>query len=186
MTTTSNAATALTGTYLLVPGHTRLGFVARHAMGPKVRGAFESFAGRAYLDFARPERSRAEVTIDVASVNTHNARRDKDLRAKYFDATSHPQIAFRSTSVHRLEHDRLRLTGELTIRGHTRPFTIDFSYAGSAKDPSGNTLARFEGRAALNRTDWGVTWIAALDSMLVSNKITLELEVAAVQTDTDQ
>jgi polyisoprenoid-binding protein YceI len=186
MTTTE--PTSLTGTYLLDPAHTRLGFVARQAVVTKVRGAFETFDGQVYLDFADPERSSAEVTVDVASVNTHNTRRDRHLRKAFFDAANHPQITFRSTAVHRLEHDRFRLTGELTIKGHTRPVTIDFTHTGAAKDPYGDTRAGFEGQATLNRKDWGVTWNVALETggVIVSDKITLELEVAAVMTDAYQ
>jgi polyisoprenoid-binding protein YceI len=183
MTTTT--PTALTGTYLIDPTHTQLGFVTRHTMGPKVRGAFETFDGRAYLDFAEPERSTAEVTVELSSVNTHNGRREKHLRTKYFDAANHPQMVFRATAVHRLQHDRLRLTGDLTIRGRTRPLTIDVTYTGAETEPDGNTRARFEGRATISRTNWGVSWIAPLDRVLVSDKITLELEVAAVKVDAD-
>jgi polyisoprenoid-binding protein YceI len=186
MTTTGTSRTALTGNYVLDPAHTRLRFVTRHTMGPKVRGVFETFHGRAYLDFANPYRSSAEVTVDLASVNTHNSRRDKHLRAKYFDAANHPRMVFRSTAVHRLEHDRLRLTGDLTIRGNTRPITIDFTYTGTARETDGNTRARFEGRATISRTNWGVNWIIALDRVLVADKVTLELEAAAVKTDADQ
>lgn len=180
---TTTRLPSLTGTYLLDPAHTRLGFVARHAMATKVRGAFETFDGRAYLDFADPERSSAEVTIDVASVNTHNTQRDQHLRSSdFFDAANHPQITFRCIAIHRLEHDQFRLTGELTIKGHTRLVTIDFSYTCAAKDSYGNTRAGFEGQATLNRKDWGVTW----GGVLISDKITLELEVAAVKTDAYQ
>jgi polyisoprenoid-binding protein YceI len=180
--------TSLTGTYLLDPAHTRLGFVARLAMVTKVRGAFDTFDGQVYLDFADPERSSAEVTVDVASVNTHNAQRDEHLRRSFFDAANHPQMTFRSTAVHRLEHDRFRLTGKLTIKGHTRPVTIDLAFTGVAEDPCGNTRTGFEGQATLNRKDWGVTWNVerALGVVFVSDEITLEFDVAAVKTDAYQ
>ena len=177
---TTPKPTSLTGTYLLDPERTRLGFAARPAMATKVRGAFETFDGRAYLDFTDPERSSAEVTVDAASLNTHNTRRDKHLRTSdFFDAANHPQITFRSTEVHRLEHDQFRITGELTIKGHTRPVTIDFTCTGASRDPYGNTQAGFQGQATLNRQDWGLSW----GGLLVSDKIALELEVAAVKTD---
>jgi polyisoprenoid-binding protein YceI len=183
MTTTTPPA--LTGTYLLDATQTRLGFVARHTMGPKVRGAFETFDGRAYLDFAEPERSTVEVTVELSSVNTHNGTREKHLRTKYFDAANHPRMVFRSTAIHRLQDDRLRLTGDLTIRGHTRPLTVDVTYTGAGRESDGNARARFEGRATMSRTNWGVNWIAPLDRVLVSDKITLELEIAALKVDAD-
>lgn len=186
MTTTK--PTSLTGTYVLDPTHTRLGFVARQAIVTKVRGTFETFDGQVHLDFAGPERSSAEVTVDVASLNTHLRRRDEHLRKAFFDAANHPRITFRSTAVRRLDHDRFRLAGELSIKGHTRPVTIDLTYTGAARDPHGHTRAGFEGQATLNRKDWGVAWNVerALGGVLISDKITIELEVAAVKTDAYQ
>jgi polyisoprenoid-binding protein YceI len=186
MTATNTTPTALTGTYVLDPAQTRLGFVARHTIGPRVRGAFETFDGRAYLDFAKPQSSRAEVTVELASVNTGNAGRDRHLRTKYFDAANHPQMVFRSSSVQPLQQGQLRLTGDLTIRDCTGPATIDFTYTGGGREPDGKTRTRFEGRATISRMNWGVNWIAAVDRALVSDEITLELEVTAVRADADQ
>lgn len=172
MTTTED--TSLTGTYRVDPAHARLGFVARHLMLTKVRGAFEAFDGHAHLDFAHPERSSAEVTIEVASVNTRNTRRDEHLRTRaFFDAADHPEMTFRSTAVDALGADRFRLTGDLTVKGHTGQVTVDFTYTGVANDPAGDIRAGFEGRATLDRRDWGLTW----GGVLISDAITLELEV---------
>lgn len=186
MTTTT--PTSLTGTYRLDPAQSRLGFVARHAVGPKVRGAFESFGGRAHLDFAEPERSSAEVTVDVDSLTTGNTRRDEHLRTSFFDAADHPRITFRSTAIHRLGGDRFRLSGELTIKDRTRPVGIDVTRTGAADDPDGNSRVRFQGRATLSRKDWGVTWNVALGAggAFVANKVTLDLDVAAVKTDASE
>lgn len=182
MTTTT--ATALTGTYLLDTAHSRLGFVARQALMVKVRGAFETFDGRAYLDFADPGRSIAEVAVEVGSLTTHNTRRDEHLRTSFFDVGNHPRITFRSTGVDQLEDDRFRLTGELTIRGRTRSVSIDFTCTGIDMAPDGTTRVAFHGRATLHRNDWGVSWNVALEGggALVSNTIALELEVAAVKS----
>lgn len=182
MTTTT--PTALTGTYVLDAAHTRLGFVARHAMLTKVRGAFETFDGRIHLDFTDPERSSAEVTVDVASVNTHLSRRDTHLRSSdFFDAENHPQMTFRSTAVHRLDDDRFQLAGDLTLKGHTRPVSIDFTLTGAVEDDHhGNTRAGFEGRAAVNRKDWEIDG----GGKLVADDITLVLDVAVIKADTSQ
>lgn len=180
----TSQATSLTGAYALDPAATRLGFVARQAAVAEVRGAFERFAGRIHLDFAHPERSSAEVTIDVASLNTRNTRRDKHLLGSFFDAADHPRIAFRSTAVRALGDDRFRLSGELGIKGRTRPVVIDMTYTGATDEGDGRTRACFTGRATVDRRNWGVAWNAVLEGggVLVSNTVTLELEVSAVST----
>jgi len=175
---------ALTGDFVLDASHTRIGFVARHAMVTKVRGSFATFEGKAHLDAENPAASTAEVAIEVASIDTGNAQRDEHLRANdFFDAPSFPQITFRSTGVEVLAEDRFALTGDLTIKGTTRPVTIEFEHTGVATDPYGNLRAGFEGRAVINRRDWGVSWNAALETggVLVSDKITLEFDVSAIR-----
>ena len=181
MTTT---VPTLTGTYTLDPTHSRIGFVARHAMVTKVRGAFNDFAGSAVLDAGDPARSYAELTVEVASVDTGNAQRDEHLRTNdFFDAATYPQIRFVSTGVERVDDENYRLSGDLTIKGITKPVTVDFTYTGSVIDPWGNERAGFEGRAVVNRKDWGVNFNAALEAggVLVSEKITLEFDIAAVK-----
>lgn len=189
MTTTTPGTTAattgqLTGTYTLDPTHTRLGFVARHAMVTKVRGAFTEFVGTAVLDAEDPTRSHAEVTIQVASVDTGNAQRDEHLRTNdFFDAASYPEIRFVSTKAEALGDDNYRLTGDLTIKGITRSVAVDFEFTGLVADPWGNQRAGFEGKAVINRKDFGVNFNAALEAggVLVSEKITLEFDVSAVK-----
>ncbi len=185
-TPTTSTAQTLTGDYVLDAAHTRIGFVARHAMVTKVRGGFTDFDGRAHLDFDSPERSTAQVTIEVQSVNTGNAQRDEHLRTNdFFDAPTFPQISFTSTGVEKVDAEHYRLLGDLTIKGTTKPVTVDFEYTGSAKDPFGNTRVGFEGTATINRKDWGVEWNAALETggVLVSEKITLEFEVSAIKAE---
>ncbi len=94
-----------------------------------------------------------------------------------------PEITFRSTAVDKQGHDRYEVAGDLTIRGVTKPVTVDFEFTGSAVDPWGNLRLGFEGSTTINRKDWGVNWNAALEAggVLVSEKVTLEFEVAAVK-----
>lgn len=184
MTTTTPGTTELTGTYTLDPTHTRLGFVARHAMVTKVRGAFTDFAGTAVLDAEDPTRSHAEVTIQVASVDTGNAQRDEHLRTNdFFDAATYPEIRFVSTKAESLGDDNYRLTGDLTIKGITKSVAVDFEFTGVAADPWGNQRVGFEGKAVINRKDFGVNFNAALEAggVLVSEKITLEFDVSAIK-----
>jgi len=185
MTTASAPAlTELTGTYTLDPAHTRIGFVARHAMVTKVRGAFNEFTGTAVLDGAHPENSTVQVTIQAASIDTRNAQRDGHLRGNDFLAMEeYPQITFVSTGVRQSGETTFEVTGDLTIKGVTNQITIPFEFEGAAKDPFGNERVGFEGSVAINRKDYGVTWNAALEGggVLVSDKVTLEFEVSAVK-----
>jgi polyisoprenoid-binding protein YceI len=184
--TTSPEATILTGRYDIDAAHSRLGFVARHAMVTKVRGQFTDVTGRLYLDEEDPSRSTAEVDVQVASVNTGNGQRDEHLRGPdFFHVEENPLMTFRSTKAEALGDDNYRLTGDLTIKGVTRPVTFDLEHTGAARDPWGNLRVGFEGRTTINRKDWGLAWNVALEAggFLVSDKITIELDIAAVRAD---
>ena len=185
MTTASiPALTELTGTYTLDPAHTRIGFVARHAMVTKVRGSFDEFAGTAVLDGTNPANSRVEVTIEAASIDTRNAQRDEHLRGNDFLAMQeYPKITFASTGVRQAGETTFEVTGDLTIKGVTNEITIPFEFEGAAKDPFGNERVGFEGSVTINRRDYGVTWNAALEGggVLVSDKVTLEFEISAIK-----
>jgi polyisoprenoid-binding protein YceI len=183
-TATAPALTELTGTYTLDPAHSRIGFVARHAMVTKVRGAFNEFEGTATLDGANPASASAQVTISTASIDTRNAQRDGHLRSNDFLAMDeYPQITFVSTGARQVDDSTFELTGDLTIKGVTNPITIPFSFEGAAKDPFGNLRVGFEGAVTINRKDYGITWNAALETggVLVSDKVTLEFEISAVK-----
>lgn len=180
---TSAAIEDLTGEYLLDPSHTRLGFVARHAMVTKVRGSFREFEGKITIDAREPARSTAELTIKTESVTTSDDKRDAHLRsADFFDCETYPEMVFRSTEVQG-SGDKFECTGDLTIKGVSHKVTIDLEYTGSAKDPFGNLRAGFEGSADVNRKDWGLEWNAVLESggFLVSDKVKLELDVSAIK-----
>jgi len=175
----------LTGDYTVDVAHSRIGFVARHAMITKVRGQFNAYEGDAHIDFENPEKSSATVTIEAASIDTRNEQRDGHLRTNdFFDVPNHPQITFTSTSVERIDDETFRVAGDLTIKGITKPLAIDFEFTGSAKDPYGNIRVGFEGELTVNRRDWGVEWNAPLETggVLVSDKVVLEFEISAVQT----
>jgi polyisoprenoid-binding protein YceI len=184
MTATVTDFTTLTGTYALDTSHSRIGFVARHAMVTKVRGSFNEFQGTATIDGANPSNSTVTVDLDVASIDTRNAQRDEHLRTNDFlDSASHPKITFRSTSVTHDGGDDFQVTGDLTIRGVTKAITIPLEFQGSAVDPFGNTRIGFEGSVVINRKDWGVSYNAALETggVLIGEKITLEFELSAIK-----
>lgn len=174
----------LTGTYTIDPVHTRIGFSARHAMVTKVRGSFNEFSGTAQVDGDDPGRSSVEVKIATASIDTRNEQRDGHLRTgDFLEIEKHPEITFASTAVEPVSAELFRVTGDLTIKGVTKPVTVDFEFHGAAKDPFGNERIGFEGSTAINRSDFGITFNAALETggVLVSEKINLEFEVSAIK-----
>jgi polyisoprenoid-binding protein YceI len=179
-----NTNRQLTGTWTIDAAHSRLGFVARHAMVTKVRGSFTSFVGTAVLDADHVGDSKVDLKIDVASVSTGNEQRDGHLRTgDFFDAAAYPQIYFAATAAEALDENNFRLIGDLTIKGTTQPVSVDFEFTGLATDPYGNQRAGFEGRTVINRKDWGVNFNAALETggVLVSDKITLEFDISAIK-----
>jgi polyisoprenoid-binding protein YceI len=184
MTTSTSSAIDLSGDYILDVAHTRLGFVARHAMVTRVRGQFRDFQGEAHLDAEHPERSTASVEIEAKSIDTGNEQRDEHLRSNDFlDMEHHPRITFASTAVERVAADRYKMTGDLTIKGTTCSIAVHFVFAGAAVDPFGNVRAGFEGTSKLNRKDWGVAWNAPLEmgGLLVSDSVDLEIDVSAIK-----
>jgi polyisoprenoid-binding protein YceI len=184
-TTASTEFAGLTGDYTLDTAHTRIGFVARHAMVTKVRGAFTEFTGTAKLDGDNPENSAVQLSIDVASIDTRSPQRDEHLRSNDFlDAPTYPQITFASTGIAHLGGNDFEVTGDLTIKGVTKQVVLPLEFQGSALDPFGNTRIGFEGSLPINRTDYGVTFNVALETggVLVSDKIVLELEVSAIKS----
>ncbi|WP_034269153.1 YceI family protein [Haloechinothrix halophila] len=185
MTTSAPAFTGeVTGTYELDPTHTRIGFVARHAMVTKVRGAFNEFSGTAVINGDDPSQSSATVAIKVDSIDTRNADRDAHLRNNDFlQVEDYPEITFSSTSITQTGENTFDVTGDLTIKGTTQQVTVPFEYQGAAKDPFGYDRVGFEGSTVINRKDFGVTWNAPLETggVLVGDKVTLEFEVSAVK-----
>ena len=181
--TTTTTLSELTGDYIFDPAGTRIGFAARQAIFTTVRGQFTEFAGSARLDGDDPPKSSARLTIQAASIQTPSARRDDHLRSAFLDTADHPAITFTSTGVEQLSETTFSLTGDLTIRGATKPVTVDFELTGAGYDPQGAFRVGFQGTVTINRRDWGVSWNAVLEGggALVSKKVTLEFDFAAVR-----
>ncbi|MET8290870.1 YceI family protein [Streptomyces sp. NPDC048448] len=175
---------ALTGEYTIDPAHSTIGFVARHAMVTNVKGSFQDFEGALHLDGADPSRSTATIDVKMDSIETGSADRDTHLKSSdFFKTDEFPAMTFRSTKAEALGGDDYRITGELSILGTTKPLTIDLEFNGSAKDPFGNERVGFEGKAEILRSEWGLTWNAALETggVLVSDKIKLNFDISAIK-----
>ena len=137
--------TQYTGTWTIDPTHTRLGFVARHAMVTKVRGSFTDFSGSLTLDGANPAGSSAEVTVQMASVDSGTPDRDAHLTsADFFNVETFPTMTFQSTAV-KQDGEEFVIIGDLTIKDVTRPVEIEVELDGIVTDPWGNTRAGFAG-----------------------------------------
>lgn len=182
--TADPALTALTGEYTIDPAHSTISFTVRHAMVTNVRGTFTEHEGSLSLDGANPADSSASIDVTIASVDTGMADRDGHLRgADFFDADTFPKMSFRSTSVEQLDAETYRLTGDLSIKDVTRPLTIDLEFNGSATDVYGNERVGFEGSGTILRSDWGLTWNAALETggVMVSDKVKLDFDISAIK-----
>ncbi|MGC5344462.1 YceI family protein [Streptomyces sp. DT171] len=178
------ALAALTGEYTIDPSHSRIGFSVRHAMVTNVRGSFGDFEGSLTLDGSAPENSAAAIDVRIAGVDTGIGDRDGHLRsADFFDADRFPLMRFRSTRAEQLGGDTYRVTGDLTIKDVTRPLSIDLEFNGSATDVYGSERVGFEGGAEILRSDWGLTWNAALEAggVMVSDKVRLTFDISAVK-----
>ena len=172
------------GAWKIDPVHSHIGFVARHAMVAKVRGRFTEFSGDVHIDDI-PARSSVDVTIEAGSITTDSAQRDTHLRSPDFlDVERYPVLTFRSTGVEVTGNDTLRLSGDLTIKGVTRPVTLDVTYEGAQVDPWGNTRAGFSAVAETDREDFGIAWNQAMDTgnLLIGRKVRIELDIELVRT----
>lgn len=182
--TASTSAADLTGDYDLDPTHTQLGFVARHAMVTKVRGTFKEFEGQLHINGAEPTKSTGGLRMVARSIDTGVEQRDDHLRSNdFFDMENYPELTFTSTKVEHSGGDSYQVTGDLTVKDHTRPVTMDVEYTGSATDPFGNQRLGLEGSVTINRKDWGLTWNAPLEAggVLVSEKVTITVDISAIK-----
>jgi len=170
------------GTWVLDPTHTTVEFQAKHLMVAKVKGRFGEFEGA--LTIAEdPTESSLAVTIKAASIDTRTEQRDDHLRSgDFLDAATFPELTFRSTGVDHDGGDDWRITGDLTIRGTTRPVTLATEYNGQAGDPFGGQRAFFSAETKIDREDFGLTWNQALETggWLVGKEIRISIEVEAV------
>ncbi|POX38971.1 polyisoprenoid-binding protein [Streptomyces sp. Ru73] len=176
---------ALTGEWMIDPAHSRIGFSVRHAMVTTVRGAFTEYESRLYFDGEDPTRSRAQIALATASVDTGVEQRDDHLMGRDFlDAANFPRMIFKSTDVQLAGKDVYRMSGDLTIRDITRPVVLELTYIGNVTDPFGYQRAGFDGTTTINRSEWGLTYSAKLaeGGAMVSEKVRLQFDIAAIRT----
>ncbi len=175
--------TNLNGTWILDTAHTTIAFVARHAMVTKVRGTFDEFEGSVTFDEANPQASVAKAVIKTASVNTNNEDRDGHVRGDdFFAVDQYPEMTFESTSFD-FNGTSGTVTGDLTLKGVTKPVTLAVEVFGVEEDPFGATRVGFEASTKINRKDFGVDFQAPLGSggVLVSEQITIEIDGSGIK-----
>lgn len=173
-----------TGTYELDTIHSSVSFVVRHAMVSKVRGTFENVKAHINYDAENQANSSVEATIKTESVDTRNADRDQHLRtADFFDTDNYGEATFRSTKIDVQSDTKAVVEGELTIKGNTKPITLDVDIFGVAEDPYGAIRVGFEATTTINRKDFGIDFNAPLKTggVLLSEDINLLVEGSAVK-----
>ncbi len=173
-------STIQNGTYAIDATHSNVEFAVKHMMITTVKGRFSDVKGTVTI----PESGQpvVDVTIAAASIDTRVEARDNHLRsADFFDVETHPELRFVSTKVQRTD-DGYRLTGDLTIRGVTKPVTLEVTEEGTGTDPWGNQKAAFSATGKFNRSDFGLTWNAALETggVLVSEEVRISIEAQLV------
>ena len=179
---TSTAVAESRTTWTIDPSHTTVEFVAKHMMITTVKGRFAELTGTIVADETNLADSSVEATMQAASLDTRSEQRDAHLRSPDFlDVERYPEVTFKSTGISGSK-DSFKLTGDLTIRGVTRPITLDVTFEGEGKDPWGGTRASFSARGKFDRRDFGLTWNVALETggILVSNEVKINIEAQAV------
>jgi polyisoprenoid-binding protein YceI len=165
------------------PAHTGVGFKVRHLF-TNVNGRFDRFEGTIAFDPDAPEKTTIEGTIDAASIDTDNEKRDAHLRAAdFFDVEKHPKITFESTKVTDVDRAKktARLHGVLGIRGVEKPVVLEASFLGQGKDPWGNERYGFHAETTIDRKDFGLTWNETLETggLLVGEDVTIVIDAEA-------
>ncbi|MEU9336579.1 YceI family protein [Streptomyces sp. NPDC048290] len=179
---------AVTGVYTIDPAHSSLGFSVRHAMISHVRGRFDRFEGLLKLDGRDPSRSEAYVSVQTGSLATGVPERDAQLGGPtFFDSATFPLMSFRSTGIVPLGDHEFRIMGRLRVKDIELPLDLDIVLGGAGDDSHGQHRVGFGGTAALRRSDWGLAWNTPLETggVLVSDRVTLTLDVSAVRVDPD-
>jgi polyisoprenoid-binding protein YceI len=179
--TTTQIPGYIVGTWDIDPVHSTVGFSVRHMMVSKVRGYFRTFSGE-IVTAADPAASTVTATIDMDSIDTRQEQRDAHIKsADFFDVGNHTSMTFRSTGI-QADGDDWKVVGDLTIKGITKPVTLDLELNGFGPDAYGGTRAGFSGKTEISRKAYGVDIDMPMDGggVVVGDKISVELEIEAV------
>jgi len=189
---------AITGAVLILAGsasadtwhfdkpHSSAGFTVRHMVIAKVNGEFKDFEGTINFDGKDVESGSVDVTIQVASIDTENEKRDNHLRsADFFDVEKYPLMTFKSKKIEKDEDSNYKMTGDLTIRDVTKEVTLEVEFNGTIVDPWGATRAGFSAAGEIDRQDFGVKWNKPLESggFLVSDLVNIKIEAELVKAE---
>jgi len=178
-------ALAAAETWSIDADHSSVGFTVRHMMVSNVKGSFGTFSGTVEVDEKDIAGSKVSVTIDAASINTGVAKRDEHLRsADFFDTARYPTMTYVSKKVEKTGKDRLKVYGDLTLRGVTRPVVLDVEGPTAAyRDPWGKTRRGASATAAINRRDFGLTWNKVIEAggVLVGDEVKIILEMEFIR-----
>jgi polyisoprenoid-binding protein YceI len=171
-------------TWAVDPAHSSVEFAVKHMVITTVRGRFAKSTVDLDLREESPLLSRVQAKIEAASIDTRESKRDEHLRsADFFDAEKFPYLTFNSKRVEEAGKGKYRVVGDLTIKDVTREVVLDTTFSGVAKSPWGMQVAGFSAETTINRTDWGLTWNAALETggVLVSDEVKISIEVEAIK-----
>ncbi len=171
------------GNWKVDQSHTTVGFSVSHIF-TSVQGRFDRFDGTIVFDPEKPESAIVRATVEAASINTNNAKRDKHLRSgDFFDVEKHPTLSFESTGgVTEMKENRGKLAGNLTIHGVTKPVVFDVTFRGQGKDPWGNVRAGFAASLSINRKDYGLNWNEVLETggLLVGEEVEIRIDAEGI------
>jgi polyisoprenoid-binding protein YceI len=180
-------AAAATTNWQIDPQHSSAQFSVRHMAIATVRGAFSKVTGTIALDDKDITKSTVDVTIDATTVDTREPNRDNDLRSdKFFDVAHYPSMTFKSKKVEQVSPGKLKVTGDLTIRGTTKEVVLDVEGPSAPiKDPWGNQRAAASATTKVNRQDFGVKWNATLDNggVVVGDDVSITIDVEMIHKD---
>ncbi|MFJ7685164.1 YceI family protein [Peribacillus butanolivorans] len=166
------------------PTHSAIEFSVKHMMIAKVKGSFNKFEANISANPSDLTTAEIDFTVDVASIDTRNADRDNHLRsADFFDVEKNPTLTFKSRKIVKTGDDEYDVTGDVTLNGFTNEETFAITFEGQGKDPWGNEKAGFSGKGKVKRSDYGLTYNAALETggVLIGDQITLTIEIEAAK-----